>query len=236
MVVITYALVWSVASLKDDKILLKGLLAAIVLISFSGLVVFGVADDLPTITYKYPGKNSYYDITITYPDLTEVTYSGWCADATVYVDKPGYTAILVSSCGLEMGGIEPEPYEDDENWKAINYLMNEWNSGSYSGAIWVDIQQAIWYYADFGSYDPFTTPVEPYNLDSSEVQKIIDDVDANWETYEGPPCSTIIVHNKDPSGHQLLFFMIPEIPLGTIGAGLTMLSAFIVKRKRTKTQ
>ena len=212
------------------------MLAAIVLISFSGLVVFGVADDSPiiTINYNYPGKNSYYDITILIDGEDSGTYPGWCADSGVYVDDQGYPAILVSSCGLELEGVEA--YDNDENWRAINYLINEWNSGSYSGATWVDIQQVIWYYADFGSYDPFTTPTPPYNFDSSKVQEIINDVKDNWESYTGPPCSIIIVHDENAWDNQLLFFMIPEIPLGTIGAGLTMLSAFIVKRKRTRKQ
>ena len=217
-----------------NKILLKGLLATIVLISFSGLFVFGVADDPPTvqIDYTYPGTNSYYDITITIPGEDPQTYPGWCADSSVFVANDPYLATLVDSCGLVLGG--KEVYDDDENWKAINYLVNKWNSGGYSGASWVDIQQVIWYYADTGYA---INDQNPKVFDTSYILTvIIPDVNANWESYAGPPCSIIVVPEVDRADHQLLFFMVPEIPLGTLGAGVTMLSAFLVKRKRTRAQ
>jgi len=140
-----------------------------------------------------------------------------------------YQAILVPSCDLQLE--RSEVYDDDENWKAINYLMSQWYTGSYSGAIWVDIQQVVWYYADddYEINDQF-----PKVSSTSYINDvIIPDVDANWEQYEGPPCAMILVHSTNPGGHQLIFFMVLEIPLGTISAGLTLLSAFIVKRKRS---
>ena len=210
-----------------DKTLLKGFLIVTVLISFSGLVIHGFADTVQ-IDYKYPGTNSYFDITITIGNESK-TYPGWCADSTVYVDAQGYSAILVSSCGLEMGG--SEPYEDDENWKAINYLINEWNSGNYSGATWADIQQVIWKYADTNY---IINSVPPKVYPTTMINAIILDVEENWETYVGPPCSIIIVPDYKPREHQLLFFMIPEIPLGTLSACITMVSAFLVKLKRTQ--
>jgi len=212
-----------------DKTLLKGFLIVTVLISFSGLVIHGFADTVQ-IDYKYPGTNSYFDITITVPGEEPKTYPGWCADSRVYVANDPYAAVLVSSCGLvpDMDKV----YADDENWTAINYLLNTWNSGGYSGATWPDIQQVIWYYADYG-YE--INDQKPIVYDTSYITGvIIPDVEANWETYEGPPCSIIIVPCTNPSEHQLLFFMIPEIPLGTIGACITMVSAFLVKRKRTQ--
>ena len=224
--------------MKEKKILLLGLLFGLVIISISNLVVFGNAEEVTVTKWVYykqdPTLNSYYEITLKYADGTTETYPGWCADSGVYVSHTPYQAILVSSCDLPS---ETTVYNDDEQWCEINYLMNKWNSGGYSGATWVDIQQVIWYYADFGSYDPFTDPVAPYNFDTSNVQDIIDDVDDNApQQCEGPEYAIIIVPKDNPGGHQLLFFMVPEIPLGTLGAGLTMLSAFIAKRKRTRTQ
>jgi len=213
------------------KILLRGLLISIVLISFTGLVIHGFADTVQ-IDYKYPGTNSYYDITITIPGEEPKTYPGWCADSRVYVANDPYAAVLVSSCDLTLGG--GEVYDNDENWKAINYLLNTWTSGGYSGATWPEIQQVIWYYADDGYEINDQYPKVFGTLALERIDAIILDVNAAWETYVGPPCSIIIVPDYKPREHQLLFFMIPEIPLGTIGACITMVSAFLVKRKRTQ--
>ena len=209
---------------------LKGLLIVIIFIGFSGLGVFGFADDTAQITYTYPGQNSYYDITVTIPGEDPQTYPGWCADSRIFVASDPYGADLVSSCGLELGGTEV--YDDDENWKAINYLVDKWNSGGYPGASWPDIQQVIWYYADAGYSINDQAPIV---MDTTYIDTVImPDVLANCEGYEGPPCSVIIVEESNPGEHQLLFFMVPEIPLGTLGAFFSMFSAYMIKRKWLK--
>lgn len=184
-----------------------------------------------TSFYSKPNLNSYYEITVTWTDSEGThsqTYPGWCADSGVYVASSPYQAILVASNDLPEG---EQVYTDDEQWCKINYLMNQWSAKTYSGASWVDIQQVIWYYADAGYV---INSVPPTVADTSMVYSIIDDVEANSpEDCEYPQYAIISVAKENPANHQLLFFMVPEIPLGTIGAFFSMFSAFMIKRKLT---
>ena len=213
-----------------------GPLLIILIISIFNSVIFAIAGENVEIEYHYPGKNSYYDLTITWTDSSgqhTETYPGWCADSSVYVtNDPDY--ILVSSCDPSQ---LPDFAFDDENWCAINILLNQWQTSNdpIYEVSWVYIQQIIWYYADSG-YDLGDQLPKPMESDwKVKCNAIISDVDEIAEEgCEGIPCAIICVPVDNPTGHQLLFFTVPEIPLGTIGAALSMFSAYIIKRKNTQ--
>jgi len=220
------------------KILLLSFLIVIIS-SCSAQITCALADTPPigeevTISwisfYSKPNLNSYYEITVTWTDSEEThsqTYPGWCADSGVYVASSPYQAILIPSNDLPD---DEQIYSDDEQWCKINYLMNQWSAKAYTGASWVDIQQVIWYYSDAG-YTINSVP--PKVSDTTTVWTIIADVDDNApEDCDYPEYAIISVPKENPANHQLIFFMIPEIPLGTIGAFLSMFSAYMIKRRK----
>ena len=220
----------------------------IILSNVSGFVLSGLADTPPigepvTIDWQWWGQNSYYDLIITWTDSkgshTE-TYAGWCADSSIYLNPKNPNYILISS--NDPSKIPASAFTPD-NWRQINILLNQWQTSTDSiyDVSWVHIQQAIWYFTDVSYALGDRSPAPYYPGWKISVNAIINDVITRMQAGEGEslPCAILCVPIDKPVDYQyvrsqLLFFMIPEIPLGTIGACITMVSAFLVKLKRTK--
>lgn len=92
-------------------------------------------------------------------DVTNGPYNGWCVEYGTETNNGPYNVILRSS-------YDPPAHLQNENWSKINYILNHKQGNR------VDIQRAIWYFINFGSWEwdhqwgPFTTPVaqETFNM------------------------------------------------------------------------
>ena len=187
-----------------------------------------------------PNPQSYWRLKVTYSDDSTAYYNGWCADQDKYLSTHGDADVwLYSSTADPL----PSDISDDENWTVVNYIFNEWptsDSGSaFYGATWKEIQQVVWIYTDTvyapnaGSY----TPPEANWAKVNAIQNHIDDLDEDDLSAFGPFEAKILDTNNPiyiQGPKQLLFFIIPEIPLGVLGAATTMFGAFYTKMRLSR--
>jgi len=103
---------------------------------------------------------SYFNTTLFHiPEnytVTNGTYLGWCVDEDHFI-VPGtiYNASLYSS-------LDPDlaikcPYCADEDWDKVNYIINHKKGTSE------DIQDAIWFFINGGTYPTSTLAIEMIN-------------------------------------------------------------------------
>jgi hypothetical protein len=98
-------------------------------------------EDPVTMAAVY-GTDSYFDITLSdVPenyDVSNGVYNGWCIDSDVIMDQTtAFSVMLYSSC-------TPPNDLDSIEWDKVNYILNN-KPGT---ATRLDIQFAIWYYAN----------------------------------------------------------------------------------------
>lgn len=193
-------------------------------------------EDLPE---GVPTPNSYWLLKVTYSDDSFAYYDGWCADHDRYLSTHGSKSPVRLYSSTEAG--LPDSISDDENWDVVNYIFNEWptsDSGSvFNGATWMDIQQVVWNYTDAG-YAPSASSYTPPEAYWPKVNAIIDHIavlieDDNLPTFGVLEAKILDMNNAIgfSSPKQLLFFIIPEIPLGVLGAAATMFGAFYTKMR-----
>jgi len=208
-----------------------------------------VYDGSVQIKTGYKGSNSYFKISLNGVPVNgwipfNDDYHGWCVDIEQHVSANTWydDSLLYSSLNPDI----PSCMQDDEDWNKVNYLLNQIYADTlespYDGASKEDIQQAIWYFTDAGYYvNKFTD--DGWSGDSTIVNEIIDDVNANGEDFipiQGEifaiiiaPDGALLENPCSPNRHQLIIipyeippcFEVPELPLGTITALLTPLAA-----------
>ena len=202
----------------------------------------GYAEEQVTVEWKYWGDvtnpSSYWRIWVTYSDERgTVQYDGWCADHTTTLPKSGSEEIMLYDSIGDIGDM-PWDIKDDEEWDVINYIFNQWptsDSGSpFYGATWKDIQQVVWIYTD--DYNPSEGSQFPPAADNWDIVVAIRDHIDQLESLPSAIVMRAMVldfnHPLFISGpRQLMFFVIPEIALGTLGAATTMIGAFIAKTR-----
>ncbi len=227
--------------MKKKTILI--LLLCVALSGFSGSVIFGFADTPPvgvTVTildWTYfkdsdHTANAYFNLKLQWDEGGETKVDwvpAFCLDSGIFwAQTPDRVVVASDDPNLP-------PYMTDENLKVINYLMNEWHSGTWPTAGWEEIQHAIWYYSDvsdptgggaYPSYDSGVLLTIKTDIDA----KIADNTIANWN---GP--YTVYILDPDQGGDentvQLTFFEIPEVPLGTVTSLIAMAGGFLYRKK-----
>jgi len=180
---------------------------------------------------------SYWRIKVTYSDRVE-WYDGWCADQNNYLNRHGSATVwLYSSTEDSL----PTSISNDEDWDVVNYIFNRWptddTSSPFYGATWKDIQQVVWIYTDAG-YNPSASSYTPPKANWGKVNEIKSHINGLIDNGGVPQFGyyeAMILDLNNPicfSGRtpgQLLFFVIPEIPLGVLGAVTTMFGAYLTK-------
>jgi len=183
--------------------------------------------------------NSYWRLKVTYSDGTVEYYDGWCGDQNNYLPASGKTFVTLYSS--TEGGL-PTSISDDEEWDKVNYIFNKWptsDTGSiYYGATWKDIQQVVWNVTDSPYVPSSSSHTPPAADDWGKVSNIITDVKNNGDGFV-PSDSQLHVmildlNNIEGGPKQLVFFLIPEIPLGTLGAAVTIFGAYFTKTRRNR--
>jgi len=227
-----------------NKILLKGLLISIVLIGFSGLAVFCAADTPPAgatvevINWTYFGDSghsvdAYFNLQLKWTENGDEKVDwvpAFCLDSGIFWGvKPDKVVIASDDPSLP-------PYMTDENLMVINYLMNQWHSNRWPTAGWEEIQWAIWHYSDMS--DPTGGGAYP-SYNPGILATIISDIDediGNGIVAAWPGPYTIYILDPGDAGggvndSQLVFFEIPEVPLGTITSLTAMAGGFLYRKK-----
>ena len=235
-----------------NKILLRGLLISIVLIGFSGLAVFCAADTPPAGATVEVLDWTYFKDSDHSVDAYFNLYLNWTENPSA--PNPIYVQDWVPAFCLDSGifwGAKPDKtvvasddpllptYMEDENLTVINYLMNQWHSDRWSAAGWEEIQWAIWHYSDMS--DPTGGGAYPsYNpgILATIISDIDDDIDdGTVDDWPGPYTIYILDPGDDNqdgvNDKQLVFFEIPEVPLGTITSLTAMAGGFLYRKKYT---
>jgi len=137
------------------------------------------------------------------------------------------------------------PYDisNDEDWDVVNYIFNNWPSNApFKGATWKDIQQVVWVYTDAG-YDPSSSSYTPPAANWDKVEEIRDHIDgliSGGGVPTGGVYEAMILDMNSPicmaGPKQLLFFVVPEIALGTLGAAATMFGAYFTKMRLSRSK
>ena len=126
----------------------------------------------PVQTRAYPGtSNTYFDMQLWEVgsgfDISDGFWPAWCVDSHVYIYYgTDYTADVYSSYDPNLPGWAC----DDEQWDYINYILNHKNPA----ADMLDIQSAIWYFADAG----YPMPTDP------EAAAMVNDALANGACFK----------------------------------------------------
>ncbi len=120
--------------------------------------------------YAHPGtSNTYFDMLLwdVGPgfDISDGVWPAWCVDSDIYIYYRDYTATVYSSYDPNL-----PPWASDEEWDYINYILNH----KHSEAAMMDIQQAIWYFAD----DEYPMPTDP------EAVAMVNDALANGDGFK----------------------------------------------------
>jgi len=184
---------------------------------------------------------SYWRLKIVYPDPNAPVewYDGWCADQNNYLSRSGHADVyLYSSTEDDL----PTDISDDEDWSVINYIFNEWpttdGTSPFYGATWKDIQQVVWIYTDEGYYPSASSYTAPEADDWDKVEEIRAHIDGLTTIPTGGVYEAMILDLNSPISicgpRQLLFFVIPEIPLGTLGAVTAIFGAYFTKIRLSK--
>jgi hypothetical protein len=97
-------------------------------------------------------------------DVSNGTYSGWCIDCSVEMERSPAThsVVLYSSLGSKPGNIA------NEKWDMVNYVLNHKQGGS------LDVQQAIWYFINL---------IGGYSVERPLAEAMIEDAVANGEGF-----------------------------------------------------
>jgi len=127
----------------------------------------------------YPGANSYWGVTLSgVPagyDIWNGVWNGWCADSRVTIGQGTHNNVNAYLSTDPLLATKCPSCVNDENWAAVNYIINQ----NYAGATWKEIQAAIWNFTESATPD-FGT-VSGYN--KTITQMIIDDTNANYEDF-----------------------------------------------------
>ncbi len=161
--------------------------------------------DEVTIEVEYPSEECYYDVILSnVPEGYHVTngiYLGWCVDEYHYIsDGKIYSATLYSS-------YDPSNPHPDEDWDKVNYILNH-KKGS-----WKDVQAAIWYFVNGGTWPP-----------DSDAQEMINEANVTGEGFVPFPGEKMAIVAWINSNTQVpiievcvpLQNVVPEYPLGPI--------------------
>ena len=221
-----------------------GILLLITFIISSILVAnIGYCKEKVTVYWWYwedvSDPRSYWRLKVVYPapNAREEWYDGWCADQDNYLRRSGSAEVwLYSSAEDDL----PDSISNDEDWDVVNYIFNRWptddTNSPFHGVTWKDIQQVIWIYTDAG-YDPsassYTSPEADNWGKVDEIRDHVDDLIDNSGVPTGGVFIAMILDLNNPicipRPKQLLFFVIPEIPLGALGAVTAMFGAYFTK-------
>jgi hypothetical protein len=125
------------------------------------------------------GAQSYFDINISSVpagyDVTNGTYHGWCVDRTTDLTRsPAIHEVKLYST------FNPPGELSQQNWTSVNYILNH-KQGSA-----LDIQEAIWYFVNFGGPPSPTWP-------TSVALAIVNDTLANGSGFVPRPTQTISI-------------------------------------------
>ncbi len=216
-------------------------------IMFASVLVadVGYSKEQVTVEWKYwedvSDPNGYWRIWVTYSDDSRVQYDGWCADHSITLPRSGSTDVWLYDSVDEWGEM-PGNIKDDEEWDVVNYIFSEWptsDSGSvFYGATWKDIQQVVWMYTD--NYNPASEDKQhPPKADSwvkvGQIKGHIDGLLPSIPSGGAMKAMVLDFNNDNPlcicSPKQLMFFVVPEIALGTLGAMATMIGALFAKTR-----
>lgn len=230
---------------KSSKIIGLLLLSSIMLTSIL-ISNIGYCKEQVTVYWWYwedvSDPRSYWRLKVIYSDSTVEWYDGWCADQDNYLSRTGHADVWLyhsTEDGL------PDSISNDEDWDVVNYIFNEWptsNPGSvFFGATWKDIQQVVWIYTDAG-YEPSASGYTPPEADDwDKVEDIRDHIDAlilSGGVPTGGYFYAMIVDLNNPiclrGPKQLIFFVIPEIAFGALGAVTTIFGAYFTKMRLSR--
>ncbi len=130
-------------------------------------------------------KNELTEIYAQY-DVMNGTYKAWCVDYGTSIPE-GYSnphpVKLYNS-------YQPPDHLSNENWHKVNYVLNH-KLGDRN-----DVQRAIWYFVNFGSWDwNYTGYLE--GPITQNVYDMVDDANANSEDW-CPECGDTIAVINDP--------------------------------------
>jgi hypothetical protein len=209
------------------------LLTTFMITSFS-VVNIGYCKEKVTVEWWYwediSNPRSYWRLMVTYSDHHVEWYDGWCADLYNYLNRHGSAEVyLYSSTEDNL----PYSIHDDERWDVVNYIFNQWYAGlsPFNGATWKDVQQVVWIYTDTG-YSPSASSYTPPEANWDKVNEIKSHIDS-LGSIPGGYYEAMILDLNHPIGicvrKQLLFFVVPEVPLGVLGAVTTMFGAYLTK-------
>ena len=126
----------------------------------------------------------------------------WCVDPEVAIfdfEPFSETSYLVRFYSTHDPDLLPDYANDEEDWKEINYILNQ----DYSSVVidgrsvtWGDIQVAVWIFSTDGTIG-FDFTVEDLDYDEAAVNYILDDVEANIGSFV-PGCGGKVVVLVDP--------------------------------------
>jgi len=230
--------------MKKSSKLMGVIMLSMFICTFAYLASIGYCKEQVTVEWWYygnvpdslPDPNSYWLLKVTYSDSSSQYYDGWCADQDTYLSKHGSTQVWLYS---STDDVLPTDISNDENWDVVNYIFNEWptsDTGSvFHGATWKDIQQVVWIYTDTG-YSPSASDYTPPNANWDKVNEIHDHIEDLLDNGGVPTFGlyeAMILDLNTPIAiqgpKQLLFFVVPEIPFGVLGAAITMFGAYYTK-------
>lgn len=158
---------------------------------------------LPTtanIKHARTGSGSYFltDVANSDPSNTDFNgddYLGWCIDNDLIISmNTWYGAHVFSSYDDDVLQLPNDIFDDLVEWPdnldLVNYILNEYNGGTYDGTNtypWQCIQLAIWSLIE----DTATGTLGGLTCSQDRVEAIVNDAHANGEGYV-PYCGGVI--------------------------------------------
>jgi len=131
----------------------------------------------PVMIESFNGTQSYFDVNLSNVpagyDVTNGTYHDWCVDITAGMTRsPAIHQVRLHSSFNPPGDLATQ------KWDMVNYILNH-KQGSA-----LDIQEAIWYFVNFGT---------GYSPTSSVALTIVNDTLANGTGFVPRPGQTISI-------------------------------------------
>ncbi len=136
-------------------------------------------------------------------DVMNKTYPGWCVEYGVSAPEDILEVNLVSSYDESL-----PPYLADENWSKVNYILNHKQGNRY------DVQRAIWYFVNFGSWDYDYTGYPPMGDSVSDnVTKMIENASLYADSWCPDPCEDVVAVICDQGEDRIKQLSFIEVPL-----------------------
>jgi hypothetical protein len=183
-------------------------------------------DDPVTLRITSVGGQAYINVQLSNIDpgydIENGDYWGWCVDA----DDIIYYPVNYNNCRLYSSYDNEVPnYVAVDDWDKINYIVNQFRDGAYSGATYKEVQAAIWYFTPRDHDVSYYVADAEWTIGWDLYDDIVADANANGDGFF--PGYNDVVGIVCDNGEcvqvvfvELVFTPVPEFPVLAVPVGL----------------